>query len=452
MVYQILKALLRLCLWAFYKELKVNGREKIPTKGPLILAVNHPNSFMDPLIVARYTRQRVGFLANSRIFKHPLAAKVLGYLHVIPIFRKQDLKPGEVANNASSFRKCFEYLDKAGTIMIFPEGNSFNELKLRELKTGTARIALEWEAQRDFTGGIKIATVALNYYDPIRFNSKVVVNVDDPILVSDYKELYAQDAFEAARKLTDDIAERLGRQMVLTENQEQEAVMWRVKRIYGEYLMQQEGIANTPAGNFFVLKELGAAVKYFSEQDAARYEEVKELSNQYFEAIEQHNLREGFFSNRYGKWNKLLLVFLNLIYIPLGLPVYLLGLLFNYIPYALPEKIAAKVTNEIEYRAGIMMVSGVLTFGVFYSIELILFHALIAQNALHTLEFALFLPFSGYLVLHYYTNLQRAAAVLRYLRLKRSNTAEIEMLKTLKNTIIALCEEAKATYYSQQKA
>lgn len=449
MVYQILKAILRLCLWAFYKELKVNGREKIPAKGPMILAVNHPNSFMDPLIVARYTKQRVGFLANSKIFKSPLAAKVFAYLHVIPIFRKQDLKPGEVANNASSFRKCFEYLDKSGTIMIFPEGNSFNELKLRELKTGTARIALEWEAQRDFTGGMKIATIALNYYDPIRFNSKVVVNIDEPILVADYKELFAQDAFEAARQLTDDIAIRLGRQMVLTENQEQEAVMWRVKRIYGEHLMQQEGIANTAEGNFFVLKELGAAVKYFSEHDANRYELVKDLSNQYFETIEQNKLREGFFSNRFGAWNKFVLVLLNLIYIPLGLPVFLLGLILNYIPYVLPEKIAAKVTDEIEYRAGIMMVAGLITFGVFYTLELLLFHFWASPSSLQFIEFALFLPFSGYLVLHYYTNLQRVVSVLRYLQLKRTNTSEIAMLKTLKTNIIDLCEEARVVYYAK---
>lgn len=80
---------------------------------------------MDPLIIASLLNKQVGFLANAGIFSNSFFAKIFNYFHVIPVFRKKDIKSGKKPNYEQSFSKCHEYLNKKGSILIFPEGSSF---------------------------------------------------------------------------------------------------------------------------------------------------------------------------------------------------------------------------------------------------------------------------------------------------------------------------------------
>jgi 1-acyl-sn-glycerol-3-phosphate acyltransferase len=50
-----------------------------------------------------------------------------------------------VVSNQDSFDACYRVLEEGKTLVIFPEGTSFLERHLRELKSGTARIGLEVE-------------------------------------------------------------------------------------------------------------------------------------------------------------------------------------------------------------------------------------------------------------------------------------------------------------------
>ena len=135
MIYRLLRKIITLALFFFFKKIVVSGKENRLHEGPLIIVSNHPNTLMDPLIIASLMKQQVGFLANAGIFANALVASVLRYFHVIPIFRKKDIAPGDKPDNKYSFLKCHEYLDEKGTILIFPEGESYYELKLREIKT-----------------------------------------------------------------------------------------------------------------------------------------------------------------------------------------------------------------------------------------------------------------------------------------------------------------------------
>ena len=209
LLYRTLRFVLRLSVWVFYKNVHVQGRELAPEKGPLIIAVNHPNTLMDPLLVAIQLRQRTGFLANAGIFANAFLKWAFARLHLIPVYRQQDVAPGQKADNASSFRKCYDYLLRGGSLMIFPEGSSVNEMKLRKLKTGTARIALETAAQKNFCSGLQILPVSLTYLDPIRFRSRLFVQIDHAIPVDAYAAAYRKDPADAVQALTEHIRELL---------------------------------------------------------------------------------------------------------------------------------------------------------------------------------------------------------------------------------------------------
>ncbi len=144
MIYQFLKISLKFAFFIFFRKRVVSGLEYIPSSGPLIIAVNHPNTLIDPLLIASLLKRKVGFLANASIFINKIISRIFNYLRVIPVYRKKDVKPGEVQDNSYNFRKCYEFFDKNGVLLIFPEGTIVNELKLRDIKTCTARIALAY--------------------------------------------------------------------------------------------------------------------------------------------------------------------------------------------------------------------------------------------------------------------------------------------------------------------
>ena len=69
LLYRFLRMLVRVTLRIFYKEFFVLGREKLPSEGPIIMVANHPNTLMDPLIVASLLKQRAGFMGNGSLFQ-----------------------------------------------------------------------------------------------------------------------------------------------------------------------------------------------------------------------------------------------------------------------------------------------------------------------------------------------------------------------------------------------
>ena len=94
MIYKFLKQIIKAALFFFFRKIVVTGKEHIPANGPLIIVANHPNTFMDPLLIAAITSQRIGFVANASIFLNKFISRIFNYFHVIPIYRKNDVEPG----------------------------------------------------------------------------------------------------------------------------------------------------------------------------------------------------------------------------------------------------------------------------------------------------------------------------------------------------------------------
>ena len=227
-------------LRAFFRNRQVKGLENIPAKGPLILVANHPSTFMDPIVVAASIKRKVYFLGKAEIFKSSFAKWLLPKFNIIPVYRAQD-DPTLLHKNKDTFSKCFEHLKDGGVILIFPEGVSLTDRKLKKLKTGTARIALGAEAENDFNLGIKIISFGLNYSDQKSFQSDLLINIDEGINVIDYKEKYKQDSFKAAHELTDEIRLRIEKQIVAIENAEVDKLVKNIETIYKSQLIKDLG-------------------------------------------------------------------------------------------------------------------------------------------------------------------------------------------------------------------
>lgn len=407
MIYKFLKQIIKAALFFFFKKIVVSGKDHIPANGPLILVANHPNTFMDPLLIAAITNQRVGFVGNASIFFNQFITKIFTYFHVIPIFRKKDVSPGEKPDNRQAFSKCHEYLGKNGTLLIFPEGSSYYELKLREIKTGTARIALSFEELKGFEGDLKIVPIALDYSDSIQFRSVVAITVCKPITVHSYKMTFEDNEFNAVSLLTEDIRKELADLIPQTSDKKQEKFLLRAHEFYTSFYAPKTDLNLHPKRSLKLRNQASKALQYIEKENPKLYQDTQNKLFLFYELIKEEDIVINVISGSILRSDKFYINVLNALKFILLIPLYLLGIITNYIPYIMTAKIFDSLKLDIEYKAPVQMITGFFTYPVYYALMIWLFRKFVSHDFWYSLLLFVLMPISGYVALYFYTELRR---------------------------------------------
>jgi 1-acyl-sn-glycerol-3-phosphate acyltransferase len=207
MIYAVLKWITGIALHWFYGDIRVVGEDKIPARGPLLIAVNHQNALVDSLIVGWVVPRSIAMTAKATLADNPLIAVLFRILNVVPLRRVSDEarklngSPVDRSRNREAFSEIISLLRQGGAVLIFPEGKSHNEFGLEPLKTGLARLALQ---ARDEGGikGIRILPFGLVFEDKGTPGTAVGARIGEAI---------EMDSWSAAdhTALTEEIANRL---------------------------------------------------------------------------------------------------------------------------------------------------------------------------------------------------------------------------------------------------
>ncbi len=182
--YLCIKYYIKTGLFFYSKKLRVVGAEKVPKKGAVLFAINHPNGLLDPLVVATSAPRVSHFLVRAAVFKKPLIKKLLATLNLMPIYRIRDGR-NELSKNTEVFNDCFEILNKQQALMIFPEGSHDKRRTIRPISKGFTRIvfgALEKYPELK----IHIVPVGLTYQKAGAYPSKIALHFGTPIPTHDY--------------------------------------------------------------------------------------------------------------------------------------------------------------------------------------------------------------------------------------------------------------------------
>lgn len=212
MFYQIVKPITKVALRFFFKHIYWVDYDKVPKGKPVIFAANHPTAFVEPCILACFADRPLYFLVRGDFFRKPLYAFLLKGLHMLPIFRKKDGGFGDLKNNFKTFSACSQALAEGKSIMILAEGCAENEKRLRPLQKGTGRLALSTLMEnKDLE--LTVVPVGVNYSNPLRWRSEVMINFGDPISVKDYFPDYLENPIAAVNQFTKDLEIKM-RQLV----------------------------------------------------------------------------------------------------------------------------------------------------------------------------------------------------------------------------------------------
>ncbi|HZX74656.1 MAG TPA: lysophospholipid acyltransferase family protein, partial [Cyclobacteriaceae bacterium] len=321
MLYKFFKWIVRLTLHSYFRKIVITGYHNIPSNGPVIFVANHPSAFMDPMVVGSTIDSSIHFLAAAEFFGKGIKSWFYQkQLNMIPVFRPTTL-PGETYKNEEVFSKCFELLGRGGSILVFPEGNSVTEKRIRKLKTGVARMAL---GTTEFTKGavhVVVVPIGLNYTNPHRFQSEVFVKIGQPISTHQFTSDNSQVV-----KLTEEIEAGLKQTVLHIQTEELDSV---VKKI--EVIMKPEfqgGISHRKKNEFLFHQKVIQSIEEISKKEPLQISALETKLDLYLNKIRSLGISDGSLA-RLSTFVSLV----ELVRLMLAFPLFLFGYLINSIPY-----------------------------------------------------------------------------------------------------------------------
>ena len=360
MLYRILKVIVGIGIRLYYKEIKVKNGKFLEHDGPMIIIANHPNTLMDAWIIGNICPQPIYFMAKGTFFNSPFKRKILNSLKMIPINRQID---GEVAGvkNKDSFEACYKLLEEGKTLVIFPEGNSLLERQLRQLKSGTARIALEAENRNSGKLNLKIIPLGLFYSQAEKFRSSVMITVEKGLFVTDFLPEFLGNSSLAAKKLTTKFRLHLERVLVTTESKEQEKL---INAIY-TFIHKKEETKNVEKNAEF-LQQIKVRMEEIQLFQPYLISEIQQLVDEISWQSNKLKIQSDFIRRRFRSRLYLGQISLSVIFLLVGLPLFLFGFLHNSIPFYLTDKLVPRLTKYVEYFAPISVLLGLILYPLTY--------------------------------------------------------------------------------------
>ncbi len=167
-IYELTRVITSLYAYTFLRARPISA-EKVPGRGPVILAPNH-FSFMDHFLMGCYLRRKVRFMGKSQLFKRPMQF-VYSHGGVFPVRRG--------ARDEDTFITAAAILARGGAITMYCEGGRSRSGKVSErAKAGIGRLALE--------SGAPVVPIAVHGSSRIRNWKrlqfpKVTIQYGDPI-------------------------------------------------------------------------------------------------------------------------------------------------------------------------------------------------------------------------------------------------------------------------------
>ncbi|MBK9254397.1 MAG: 1-acyl-sn-glycerol-3-phosphate acyltransferase [Saprospiraceae bacterium] len=361
MLYAFLKVLVGFVLKIFYRKIHVSGLENIDFSKPQLIASNHPSGFIEPLVMACYFPKSLHFLVRGDVFENPFLRPVLIATHQIPIYRFKD-GFSKLRTNNQTVDASVDVLKKNNTLLIFAEGSTKSIRMLRPLQKGLSRIAFQAkDAYPDLP--LEILPVGINFTEPTRFRSEVMLRVGQPITVDDYYSQKDEQNKENHDLLLNTTWNAMVKNVIHVADQD------RIKTI--EKILQL-GRTIHPSPFYPVLdnneKSLNSEIRIASIADNLGDSSFEILKNQINDFEKQLKKQTISFSDL----KKSIPAFKDWLLLTLSFIPALFGLIFNFIPALGGYFFTKKNVKQKEFKSSILMVSSLLLFIIYYIILIIL--------------------------------------------------------------------------------
>mgnify|MGYP006112635227 FL=1 len=444
MLYSLIQKISVLAIKLFFNQISIQNKQIVPNTSPIIFVANHPNFFMDPLIIGSYCPRQLYFFAKSTLFNSPLKKRILTRLNLVPVYRKTDDKEN-MGGNVNSFNKGYKILENNGAFLIFPEGISVGKRVLEKLKTGAARIGLEAELKNDFDLNIVIIPIGLSYSDQVRFRSNIMIRFGSPIELSKFEKEYKTNEVKTVKKVTLIIEKSLNNLTNYYQTDQIEDIVQGLELIYKMELMTELGMeVDNKNDDFIISKILTDAVQWYKDNEPALIIEFREKLNEYIDLLKQLDIRDEFLDPvRQEKrgWGKTK----TILFLVIGSPLFIWGIITNYIPYILPRVLVEITNKDQSEEASWKLIYGFIFFVFYYAVS-ITFIWKLTQNIFLTILFISSLIPSGDFALYYSKNINKYKQHVKFLSIFYKKRTLIFEIIQRRIELLQFIEKSKNRY------
>jgi len=451
--YALVRLFGRFWVWFFFREVDVQHAERVPRAGPVLLCVNHPNNLIDSLIVSAVVERKVHYLATAALFRNALLGKFLKACGAIPVYRRQD-DPDKMDKNAGAFEATVATLARGGLVAIYPEGTTHSESRIQRIKTGAARIALDYESRR--AGGLgevlTLIPTGLTFEARKSFGGRVRISFGEPIPITPYLEVYREDGVKAVDGLTTAIQWGMEAQVLHVDRLDRASLVREVEAVYKDDLIrelqEERGLAPRQIDTVRLSRGIADAAAYFETHAPERLEAIREHLVHYRAMLAAYHVRDQAVrarlahhgvSERLTRGSKA----------SIGLPVFVYGLVTSGLPYLLPRWIARRTATKETSYATTRLLASVVAYPLFWGLETWIVWRL--AGVLWALGFLISLPVGAILAYHYLRGMGRlrAQARLGILALTRHQAAS--RLLAERRRLTEELDRAKSEYLTATK-
>jgi len=362
-----------LSLNSFYKRIKVKNKRVLEADAPMILALNHPNAFMDPVVFSLVVYPpKFKYLARGDAFKPGIAAYLLESLGLAPIYRIQDGGKEGLQKNSETYDRVNYFLRKRAKIIVFAEGLCIQERRLRPIKKGVPRMvfgAMDAIQNPDFV----VVPVGINYSEASKVGSSMFYNIGEPIRVADFYEEYKEHPSKTYNKFIKVLEPRMKDLITHIDNPENDKLVPWLEKIFMRDLCKQQKLKfRDPEHEFIITKKITEKVNTADQEQKETIVELNARCEKYFKHLNLMGVKD-WVVNPSNKWQlSWMHVILRLLLIIAVLPIIIRGMLGNYLPYKISERIVKKKVKHIEFNSSFNLGIGTFLTLFFYIFQFII--------------------------------------------------------------------------------
>lgn len=367
--YLLLKLSLNISFRLFYKRFLVLNKHK-ELFGSTIYVSNHPNSFMDPILIGSMNRPIVHFMTRSDVFVWWLKP-ILWSAHMLPIYRQQDGRDTK-GKNTDVFNKVNSSLKKGRNILIFGEGFTDDTpiRGLKPVKKGPIRMGFGALEAINWSKKIYISGIGISYTDRNTMGSEFVLNNSPKICLNDYKQRYLENPSKVINEVTKIVEKNMQDCIVYVAKPARysllEGIMQITRKGYNN-LNHDDHIPLLKRWNYS--KELATWINENVTDESTEILALQKDLDGYFNLEKRMKVQDRFVVAK--KEPELVSTLNNWLYLILMWPFAIAGFIHGFIPYFIAKKVTEKIMKRKVFWGSVKMMMAKI-IGSIYNIPIII--------------------------------------------------------------------------------
>ncbi len=386
MIYKFLKWYAALGIKFYYKNIFIQYNSNLPKTHPIIYASNHPSGFYESLVFATISKIAPIYLVRADYVSIKGLIWIFKILKLYPIYRQSEgLK--DVSKNNEVFNLLYNELAAKTPVCIYPEGTTKFNFRIRTIKKGISRLAIG--AKKNGIRDIKIAPIAFNFVEPVKFRSNLFILSSD-LMSLDHIDGEQLNNPTSLRALTIEIEKKMREVVLDLDSKEQHELYQRL-----QLLFVNDNFAITGKSGYIKNSELPEKVNNLSNKikklDEKSFYELNKKTIKYFSELNDNKTNDrAVISNKNTLIDSMLFIF--------GYPLYILGILVNAIPILFALNIQKNKIKQYEYKTVVTVLIAQFSYIIYLLLLLVLSLFIFSTLGLIVLTF----PFLAWYSLKFY--------------------------------------------------